>query len=265
MGLGAPSIATNQKREVVSGPPFSVASADNGLSVDTTNGKIVLGNDFGDPLQPALLVSDREIPYGPGGVGLFLTQASGARTTLTPTTYNCRIDDPGTVQSQIDPGKVTLTDNTGLNPFIDFNTGNNDVRLQNLDGIVSLLCSVLGTGVVFDLVNARMRLFNPVAADNGQTLQVNGNMSLQKDFIVIPAFPLTPGFTSSDVVFGLAFGALPGDVVQLGIDPASVLPNSSFTAWISAADTLTVRFNNYGAAAQQPPNGNFNVSIIRIT
>lgn len=60
MGIGVISIVTSQKRRQ-SGPPFAATSADNGLSVDATSGKIVLGNDAGDPAQPAILLSDREI------------------------------------------------------------------------------------------------------------------------------------------------------------------------------------------------------------
>lgn len=45
-----------------SNSPFAVGAADNGLSVDTVTGKIVLGQDIGDPLNPGILLSPREIP-----------------------------------------------------------------------------------------------------------------------------------------------------------------------------------------------------------
>lgn len=60
MGIGAIAIQTSQKKEQA-GPPFVSTSADNGLSVDTTSGKIVLGNDVGDPAAPAQLLTDREV------------------------------------------------------------------------------------------------------------------------------------------------------------------------------------------------------------
>lgn len=61
MGLGVAALVTAQKNESVPGPPFAAGSADNGLSVDTVAGKIVLGNDIGAPGSPAKLLSAREI------------------------------------------------------------------------------------------------------------------------------------------------------------------------------------------------------------
>lgn len=59
MGIGVISLVTSQKKEP-SGSPFTVGSAHNGTSIDTA-GKVVLGNDVGDPLSPAELLNDREI------------------------------------------------------------------------------------------------------------------------------------------------------------------------------------------------------------
>lgn len=66
MGIGVISLSTSQKREITPapgppGPPFEADSANNGLSVDAVSGKIVLGNDVGDVLAPAQLLSNREI------------------------------------------------------------------------------------------------------------------------------------------------------------------------------------------------------------
>lgn len=60
MSLGIASLQTAHKKEPT-GSPFSAGSANNGLSVDAVTGKIVLGNDTGDALMPAQLVSDRQI------------------------------------------------------------------------------------------------------------------------------------------------------------------------------------------------------------
>lgn len=62
MGLGAPALQTSQKREQAAGPPFAVAAAYNGLSVDPVTGQIVLGQDLLQVGNPAALVSNREIP-----------------------------------------------------------------------------------------------------------------------------------------------------------------------------------------------------------
>jgi len=64
MSLGKGNIDVNQRREPIPppGPPFLLTSADNGLSVDTVSGRIVLGQDVGAPGDPAQFLSAREIP-----------------------------------------------------------------------------------------------------------------------------------------------------------------------------------------------------------
>lgn len=51
-------------------PPFPGNSAYNGLSVDPITGQIVLGQDIADPLNPAILVSNREIPLAGNDLNL---------------------------------------------------------------------------------------------------------------------------------------------------------------------------------------------------
>jgi hypothetical protein len=65
MGIGVVSIQTSQKRE--QGPPFLSTSADNGLSVDTTTGRIVFGNDV--TATTAQLLSSREVPMNGFNIG----------------------------------------------------------------------------------------------------------------------------------------------------------------------------------------------------
>ncbi len=90
MGLGVVSLSTSQKKEIAGppGPPFLPTSADNGLSVDTVSGKIVLGNNVGDPLAPAGLLSNREILMDDALFNMFqiilnAVQSTGVITTFT--------------------------------------------------------------------------------------------------------------------------------------------------------------------------------------
>ena len=51
---------------------------------------------------------------------------------------------------------------------------------------------------------------------------------------------------------------------MLGIPHGSVMPNSCYTAWVSATDTVTVRFSNYDSAvSSNPSSGTFRISIIK--
>ena len=53
-----------------------------------------------------------------------------------------------------------------------------------------------------------------------------------------------------------------GDTVSLGL-PASPDANGCFTAWVSAADTVTVRFNNYSSGAIDPASATYRVDVIK--
>lgn len=75
-------------------------------------------------------------------------------------------------------------------------------------------------------------------------------------------FPNTLAQTSSDLTITVT-GASDGDKVVLGVPNVSVNANSSFTAWVSASNTVTVRFNNYSALPIDPASGTFKVSVIK--
>jgi len=74
-------------------------------------------------------------------------------------------------------------------------------------------------------------------------------------------FPNTLTQTSSDLTITVA-GAVVGNAVSLGT-PAAPNANSSYTAFVSAADTVTVRFNNYSAGAINPASGSFTVKVFQ--
>lgn len=73
-------------------------------------------------------------------------------------------------------------------------------------------------------------------------------------------FPSTSAQQSSDLTVTVT-GALDGDRVILGVPNFSVLPNSCYTAWVSATDTVTIRFNNYGSISRDPGAATFKVWV----
>jgi hypothetical protein len=68
--------------------------------------------------------------------------------------------------------------------------------------------------------------------------------------------------TSADLTISLT-GASEGDVVQLAVPSAAVNADSNYTAWVSSADTITVRFNNYSVGAINPASGTFRVAVTK--
>ena len=75
-------------------------------------------------------------------------------------------------------------------------------------------------------------------------------------------FPSTLTMLSADLTITVT-GAADGDVVSLGVPNAAVNANTSYSAWVSAANTVTVRFNNYSAGTVDPSSGSFKVFVTK--
>ena len=75
-------------------------------------------------------------------------------------------------------------------------------------------------------------------------------------------FSSTSAQNSADLTITVT-GAADGDAVSLGVPNAAVNANTSFSAWVSAANTVTVRFNNYSSGAVDPANGTFRVAVLK--
>jgi len=57
-------------------------------------------------------------------------------------------------------------------------------------------------------------------------------------------------------------GAADGDVVTLGVPNGSVTTSVQYTAWVSAADTVTVRART-SATGEDPASGTFRATVIK--
>lgn len=73
-------------------------------------------------------------------------------------------------------------------------------------------------------------------------------------------FPSTPAHSNSDLTVTVT-GAAVGDVVTVAPALAAISAHSCYTAWVSAVNTVTVRFNNYNTAAADPASATFNVIV----
>jgi hypothetical protein len=75
-------------------------------------------------------------------------------------------------------------------------------------------------------------------------------------------FPSTTTLLSADLTITVT-GAADGDVVSLGVPNAAVNANTSYSAWVSSANTVTVRFNNYSSGTVDPASGLFKVFVTK--
>jgi len=94
-----------------------------------------------------------------------------------------------------------------------------------------------------------------VGASGGTYLQVVAASSTL-------SFGSTAANSSTDLTMTVT-GAAVGDVVSLGVAPASVPSTGTYFAWISAAGTGTVRFANNSTTAVTPAAGVFTVTATR--
>jgi hypothetical protein len=76
-------------------------------------------------------------------------------------------------------------------------------------------------------------------------------------------FPSTAAGTSSDLTITVT-GAADGDAVSIGVANGSTVANGCFTAWVSATNTVTIRFsNNDLVAALDPASGTFKATVLK--
>ena len=75
-------------------------------------------------------------------------------------------------------------------------------------------------------------------------------------------FPSTTTLLSADLTITVT-GAADGDVVSLGVPNAAVNANTCYSAWVSAANTVTVRFNNYSSGTVDPASVLFKVFVTK--
>lgn len=58
-------------------------------------------------------------------------------------------------------------------------------------------------------------------------------------------------------------GAADGDVVSIGVPNGSTITDTSYSAWVSGTDTVTVRFCNTSLGSADPASGTFKVAVIK--
>ena len=75
-------------------------------------------------------------------------------------------------------------------------------------------------------------------------------------------FASTAARSSRDLTVTVT-GATDGDVVIVGVPNSTALTNSCYTAFVSAANTVTVRYNNYSNGALNPGAGTFRITVLK--
>lgn len=166
-----------------SGPPFESDSADNGLSVDAVSGRIVLGNNQGDPAAPAQLLSGREITTGPFNIIFRATPGAGAFTSMFA--GNVITGNPATGdQANIAPGIFGANGANGNNYGIDMTGANStvDVHAVTGSGGSGIANTIYRNGFGAPAIYFEVRANSNTSADPGYILEDRSSLAGIKIF-----------------------------------------------------------------------------------
>lgn len=172
--------------------------------------------------------------------------------------------------------------------------GTNDGNLLNLETNGSTRLNVTSGGLVFvggaTTPTARLHIAAGTASANTSPLKLTSGTSLTTPEAGAVEFDGTNYFvTSSSTRYTLAktlsatatldfpsisaegssnltitvTGAATGDVTLIGIPSGSIPSNFSYFAWVSAADTVTVRAVNNAVSSTDPASGTFRATVLK--
>ena len=190
------------------------------------------------------------------GTGLTLSSgtlsATGGVTSVTASTPlsssggatpNITIADAGASAS----GVV----NTTTQSFAGNKTFSGTVTLSSVSGTAT---SVIGRSSTGQVVG--------VSLGSGLNLS-SGTLNLGGFVLATLDFPNTSAQSSSDITVAYT-GAAVSHPVMLAIPDGSAPANTNYTAWVSSANTVKIRFNNYSSGSINPASGQFTVFVLNL-
>jgi hypothetical protein len=101
-----------------------------------------------------------------------------------------------------------------------------------------------------------------IALGSGFSL-TSGTLNLGGFTLATLDFPNTSAQSSSDLTISYT-GAAVSHPVILAVPDGSAPANTNYTAWVSATNTVKVRFNNYSSASVNPSSGTFTIFVLNL-
>jgi hypothetical protein len=161
----------------------------------------------------------------------------------------------------------TGTGATGLGPEVEFSaetSTTNDRLLGSIAALTTDGTDATRTGaVVVKTVNSagtnteRLRV-----TAGGITINSGATISKVLTNTATLDFGNTLAQTDSDLTITVT-GAVDGNPCIVGPPNGSTQTGSVYSCWVSAADTVTVRFSVYGLTAKDPASGTFRVTLLQ--
>jgi len=226
-----------------------------------SNDVLILG-DVSTGMNKTLALSEvvNAVPFQQSGTRLF--SITPAQITATQNDYS-----PGDSSLLKVSSDVVGRQITGL-------TGGADGRMRmlvNTGGFEIALVNESGSSTAANRFTLNGALSMALPPGNAATLLYDGTtarwrvLSRQNELFgqAILDFPSTASSAASDLTIDVP-GAVDSDAVVLAVPNAAIVAGAAgFYAWVSAANTVTVRFWNASGAAKDPASGTFRATVVK--
>ncbi len=222
-------------------PASTVATATNGFSMNSgASGQILIGDYGSAGLGGNLNLQGNGAILGTPGYQ-FRAQADDLYTQMVSPGYTVRLE-PTTAYTLIQSGA------TNGYKFWDLRATPRGVEYSADYSATYSDRSLVDFGTVKALVSDSLAAYTLA-----KTLTATTTLN----------FPSTAAATCSDLTITVS-GAADGNPVSIGVPGASVLANGSYSAWVSASNTVTVRFCNHQAVGSlDPASGTFRATVLK--
>jgi hypothetical protein len=184
--------------------------------------------------------------------------SSSGGTTPNITIANAAVSTTGVVTASTQTFGGAKTFNGVLNASSDLNV----TGLSALTGGATIGTMATTSSLTHILGVNSSNAIGEIALGSGFSL-TSGTLNLGGFTLVSLDFPSTSAQSSSDLTVSYT-GAATSHPVILAVPDGSAPANTNYTAWVSATNTVKVRFNNYSSASVNPSSGTFTIFVLNL-
>ena len=185
---------------------------------------------------------------------------SVANSTTTPaiTIANAGVSTTGVVTASTQTFGGAKTFNGVLNASSELSV----TGISNLNGGATIGTMTTTSTLTHILGVNSSNAIGEIALGNGFSL-TSGTLNLGGFTLASLDFPSTSAQSSSDITISYT-GAQTSHPVILAVPDGSANANTNYSAWVSSAGVVKVRFNNYSASAVNPASGTFTIFVLNL-
>jgi hypothetical protein len=179
-------------------------------------------------------------------------------TTPSITIANAGISTTGVVTASTQTFGGTKTFNGALNASSELAV----TGISNLNGGATIGTMATTSTLTHILGVNSSNAIGEIALGSGLNLSA-GVLNLGGFVSAFLDFPSTSAQSSSDITVSYT-GAQTSHPVIISVPDGSAPSNTNYTAWVSSANVVKVRFNNYSASAVNPASGTFTIFVLNL-